>query len=172
MSRSYLLSVLLGYLQTDTVWSCLSIEEPTKLMPVQSGRSVSLPCNISSRCPGPVQYQWFVFRKHSHHQIHSDAVKYILETSSLQINELGEEDSGIYHCAAFVNGTQSPGAQAIGLGTTLVVRVNQHMIWHILLWLLFALLLIFSLVMMIFIYHKKADGLQSQQSVQGIYQNL
>lgn len=83
-----------------------------------------LTCTVSSHCPaGGWQYEWFVFKEHSHHHLNLSVSrsKYTLVGASLHISPLTVNDSGIYHCAAVHAGKPAKGAQHVGLGTTLAV---------------------------------------------------
>ncbi|XP_077411722.1 immunoglobulin superfamily member 6-like isoform X2 [Vanacampus margaritifer] len=65
-------------------------------------------------------------------------------------------DSGIYYCAATSFGNPTPGAQHVGLGTTLVVKEKtQLMVGHVLLWLTFVVLALYSSATVTLIIQKK-----------------
>uniref|UniRef100_A0A8C2ZG50 Ig-like domain-containing protein n=1 Tax=Cyclopterus lumpus TaxID=8103 RepID=A0A8C2ZG50_CYCLU len=103
--------------------SCLS--QPNGVMWQLSGESAVLKCSVNSDCSAKgLQYEWFAFRRNVHLRLRpsNESLKYSLDGASLHIKSLHVNDSGIYHCAAVSSGEPAPGAQHVGLGTTLVVR--------------------------------------------------
>lgn len=103
--------------------SCLS--QPNRVMWRQSGESAVLKCSVNSDCSAKgLHYEWFAFRENIHHRLQPQlkSLKYSLDGASLNIKSLHINDSGIYHCAAVSSGDPAPGAQHVGLGTTLVVK--------------------------------------------------
>ncbi|XP_034394616.1 immunoglobulin superfamily member 6 isoform X2 [Cyclopterus lumpus] len=127
MDRMVWFSLLLSYLpvtenkQKDE--SCLS--QPNGVMWQLSGESAVLKCSVNSDCSAKgLQYEWFAFRRNVHLRLRpsNESLKYSLDGASLHIKSLHVNDSGIYHCAAVSSGEPAPGAQHVGLGTTLVVR--------------------------------------------------
>ncbi|XP_077389517.1 immunoglobulin superfamily member 6-like isoform X5 [Festucalex cinctus] len=70
--------------------------------------------------------------------------------------QIARNDSGIYYCAATSLGDPRPGAQHVGLGTTLVVKEKtQLMVGHVLLWLTFVVLALYSSAIVTLIIQKK-----------------
>nr|XP_020491962.1 uncharacterized protein LOC109985879 [Labrus bergylta] len=118
-----------------------------------TGQSVVLRCNIKQHCLIRGQsYEWFSFREHSHGRLipQSFPLKYSLEGAFLHIKSLHTNDSGIYHCAAGMQGKPY-----VALGTTLVVREKYKvMVKNIPLWLSFVLLAFYSLALVTLIIKK------------------
>ncbi|XP_029626713.1 immunoglobulin superfamily member 6-like isoform X1 [Salmo trutta] len=136
----------------------LSLHQPDEIIWRIGGQSASLPCNIAYDTNRKMDVLWFVFKQDAHHSVDlmTQQHKYSLERNSLNINSLQANDSGVYHCAAVFRDVVCSGAQEIGQGTTLVVRERgMQMVWHVLLWLLFVLLVLYSLAILILIIRKK-----------------
>ncbi|XP_036794824.1 immunoglobulin superfamily member 6-like isoform X1 [Oncorhynchus mykiss] len=136
----------------------LSLHQPDDIIWRIGGQSASLPCNIAYDTNRNIDFLWFVFKQDAHHSVDliTQQHKYSLERNSLNINSLQANDSGVYHCAALFRDVVCSGAQEIGQGTTLVVRERGvQMAWHVLLWLLFVLLVLYSLAILILIIRKK-----------------
>ncbi|XP_034394615.1 immunoglobulin superfamily member 6 isoform X1 [Cyclopterus lumpus] len=159
MDRMVWFSLLLSYLpvtenkQKDE--SCLS--QPNGVMWQLSGESAVLKCSVNSDCSAKgLQYEWFAFRRNVHLRLRpsNESLKYSLDGASLHIKSLHVNDSGIYHCAAVSSGEPAPGAQHVGLGTTLVVREQfKTMVRHIL-WVSCVLLATYSLAILILMIKK------------------
>ncbi|XP_041735220.1 immunoglobulin superfamily member 6 [Coregonus clupeaformis] len=132
----------------------LSLHQPDEVIWRIGGQTASLPCNIVYDTNMEIDLIWFVFKEDAHHSVDlmTQQHKYSLERNALNINSLQANDSGVYHCAALFKNVVCSGAQEIGQGTTLVVR---EMTWHVLLWLLFVLLALYSLAVLIRIICKK-----------------
>ncbi|XP_056263712.1 immunoglobulin superfamily member 6 [Pseudoliparis swirei] len=170
MDRLVCFSLLLSYLpvtenmQQDE--SCLS--QPNRVMWRQSGESAILKCSINSDCSAKgLHYEWFAFRENIHHRLHAQhkSLKYSLDGASLNIKSLHINDSGIYHCAAVSRGDPAPGAQHVGLGTTLVVKGQiERLVRHIL-WVSCALLAIYSLAIVILMIKKYGCNMSVSGSV-------
>ncbi|XP_077590384.1 uncharacterized protein LOC144208428 isoform X2 [Stigmatopora nigra] len=138
--------------------SCLT--QPSQLIWREPGRDIEIQCGVSSDCSSVgLHYRWFVFQHRSHGRLNlsrHNRHKYNLHGSTLQLMDLKPNDSGIYYCAATSPGKQMPGAQHIGMGTTLVVKEKmKFMVGHILLWLTFVVLAIYSLATVTLIVQKK-----------------
>lgn len=91
----------------------------------KAGYKVVLPCTVRQECSAQHwKYEWFSFKENSHIRLklgkHVD--KYKLDGASLQISSLHVNDSGIYHCAAVLQGKPGRGMQHVGPGTTLIVK--------------------------------------------------
>ncbi|KAK2893858.1 immunoglobulin superfamily member 6 [Channa argus] len=117
-----------------------------------------LPCTASAECSeNGMSYKWFVFKKKQHSSIEVDfnSPRFSLDRASLRIKSLNVNDSGIYHCAAEWTREPTKGKQHVGMGTTLTVRALESMTKHILLWLSFVLLAIYSSVILTLILSKK-----------------
>ncbi|XP_029293334.1 immunoglobulin superfamily member 6 [Cottoperca gobio] len=160
MDRIFLFSLLLTYLPvTESMKkeeSCLS--QPKEMIWRKTGQSVVLHCSISSQCPAIGQhYEWFAFKENFHLRLNlgSESLKYSLKGASLNIMSLQVNDSGVYYCAAVSSGDPARGAQHVGLGTTLAVSEHlKSMTMHILLWISFVLLAIYSLAVVTLIIKK------------------
>ncbi|KAL0993163.1 hypothetical protein UPYG_G00104070 [Umbra pygmaea] len=121
------------------------------------GQKASLPCDITSNPNNPINVLWFVFKKDSHHLVDlvNQPKKYELEKHNLNIYSLHANDSGVYHCAAFLTDLACSGAQTIGSGTTLLVReMGMQTAWHVS-WVLFVLLTLYSLAVLFLMIRKK-----------------
>lgn len=130
---------------------CLS--QPKKIILRKTGRSVNIPCTVSSEC-SRLEFKWFVFKENNHFDLKTDHPKYSLDGASLNIKNLNLSDSGVYHCAA--TSDQEPATQYIALGTTLVVQETvKIMVRHILLWLSCILLAMYSLAIVSLFIMKK-----------------
>ncbi|XP_060921773.1 uncharacterized protein si:ch211-139g16.8 isoform X2 [Labrus mixtus] len=151
MVRLFWCSVLLFSLP---VTESMEKDEGCSSKPVEevwqnTGQSVVLWCNIKPHClTGGQSYEWFSFREHSHGRLIPQPPKYSLEGESLHIKFLHTNDSGIYYCAAGVQGKPY-----VALGTTLVVR-EKYMVRNILLWFSFVLLAFYSLALVTLIIKK------------------
>ncbi|XP_049925700.1 immunoglobulin superfamily member 6 [Epinephelus moara] len=157
MDRVFWCSLLLSCLPVieSVEKGCLS--QPNKVIWKKTGRSADLHCTVRSHClPNNFHYEWFVFKENVHFCLNlNNPAKYSLNEASLHITSLQVNDSGIYHCAAALNGSSASGAQHVGMGTTLVVR-EQDRTWlkDIVLWLSFVLLAIYTLVIVTLILKK------------------
>ncbi|XP_027141153.1 immunoglobulin superfamily member 6 isoform X2 [Larimichthys crocea] len=158
MERLFWFSLLLTYLPVtesmENADSCLSQPETVIL---QTGQSAFLPCTVSSHCSAnDWDYEWISFKESTCIRINlKNPLKYSLEGASLHIRSLQANDSGIYYCAALNHGDSAHGTQHVGFGTTLVVRERFKIrTKHILLWLSFVLLAIYSLVILTLIIKK------------------
>ncbi|XP_051243507.1 uncharacterized protein si:ch211-139g16.8 [Dicentrarchus labrax] len=157
MHRLIWFSLLLTYLpvtaNTEMTNSCLS--QPNEDIWMKMGQSVVLPCTVTPHCSGKGwHYEWFIFKDDSYLRLKLHG-KYSLDGASLHIKSLVADDSGIYHCAAVLHGQPARGGQHVGLGTTLVVKEKVRiMVRHILLWVFFVLLIIYSLAVVTLIVKK------------------
>ncbi|CAB1342297.1 unnamed protein product [Coregonus sp. 'balchen'] len=143
----------------------LSLHQPDEVIWRIGGQTASLPCNITYDTNMEIDLIWFVFKEDAHHSVDlmTQQHKYSLERNALNINSLQANDSGVYHCAALFKNVVCSGAQEIGQGTTLVVREwGMQMTWHVLLWLLFVLLALYSLAVLILIICKKKNTVRVQ----------
>ncbi|KAL6102905.1 igsf6 [Pungitius sinensis] len=158
MDRLVWFSLLLSYLPvTESVTKEAScFPPPIKRMVRQTGTNAVLQCPIESRCFKDQHYEWFIFMEnlHVHLKLSSNSQKYSLEETSLKINSLQVNDSGIYHCAVVSSGDPAAGAQHIALGTTLVVREQIRTMIKYFLWVSFALLAVYSLALVTLIIKK------------------
>ncbi|XP_063760134.1 immunoglobulin superfamily member 6 [Eleginops maclovinus] len=156
MDRLFCFSLLLTYLPvTESMEDCLT--QPNNMIWQKTGQSVFLKCTLHSHClRKEFQFGWFAFKENFHLRLNlsKNFQKYSLDNASLNIKSLHTNDSGIYYCAVWSN-AKAAGAQYIALGTTLVVSeyVNP-MVRHVLLWLSFVLLAIYSLALVILILKK------------------
>ncbi|GAA6228642.1 immunoglobulin superfamily member 6 [Lates japonicus] len=155
MDRLFWFSLLLTHLPVTD--SCLT--QPEKEMWRKTGQDALLPCNASSQCSTTgFHFEWFVFKETSHHHlnVNGNKDKYSLEGASLRIKSLNTNDSGIYHCAAASPGESESRKPHVGTGTSLTVRgAVKTMARHILLWLSFVLLVIYSIAVVTLIILKK-----------------
>ncbi|XP_019906860.1 immunoglobulin superfamily member 6 isoform X2 [Esox lucius] len=135
----------------------LLVYQPDEVMWQVSDQSGSLPCTITTNSTKPIEIRWFVFSEHSYHLVDLDtySYKYRLEKQALNINSLQANDSGIYHCAAFLSDMACSGAQTIGQGTTVLVKERGMEITGYVLWLLFVLLALYSVAVLILLICKK-----------------
>ncbi|XP_041942062.1 uncharacterized protein si:ch211-139g16.8 isoform X2 [Alosa sapidissima] len=111
--------------------------------------SHSIPCDVSvTQCPGGVDFSWHVFRKSSYEWLNLDAgsSKFsVLNEGALEVKSFHVVDSGIYHCGVEYHRT---GKQIIGNGTVVTVTALSHQIRQALLWFLFAVLALYSLIVL------------------------
>ncbi|XP_035511392.1 immunoglobulin superfamily member 6 [Morone saxatilis] len=159
MHRLIWFSLLLTYLPVtasmEMTSSCLS--QPNEAIWKKMGQSVVLPCTVMPNCrANDLEYEWCIFKEHSCFCLKLlDNHKYSLDGSSLHIKSLDANDSGIYYCAAVLNGEPAQGKLHVGSGTTLVVKEKVNiMVRHILLWVFFVLLTIYSLAVVTLILKK------------------
>ncbi|XP_077474501.1 immunoglobulin superfamily member 6 [Stigmatopora argus] len=139
-------------------WSCLT--QPSQLIWREPGQATEIQCIVHRSCSSQgLHYRWFVFQNRSYGPLdvsHHNRHKYKLQGSTLQLMNLKPNDSGIYYCAATSPEKQTPGAQHVGLGTTLVVKEKMKFnVVHILLCLTFVILAIYNLVTVTLIVQKK-----------------
>ncbi|XP_029998291.1 uncharacterized protein LOC115425004 [Sphaeramia orbicularis] len=156
MDRLLWFYFLLIYLPvTESMDKTVCLSQP-KVVWRKTEQSAVLSCTVHSNCSDTgLQYRWFVFRKDTHSEVHDSPPKCVLNGPTLHINSLDVTDSGIYHCAAVsLDREPEAGRQHIGLGTTLVVR-EKTKVRHILLWLSFILMAIYSLVILALVILKK-----------------
>ncbi|XP_044186756.1 immunoglobulin superfamily member 6 [Thunnus albacares] len=161
MDRLFGFSLLLTYLSViesaGKTESCLS--QPGDIIWKKTGHNAVLSCTVSSQCSTKnLEYEWFAFKENTPLRLDlgSNQKKYILNGTSLHIQSLNVNDSGIYHCAAVPKEAPAPGEQYVGTGTTLEVKeVLKPMVRNNLLWLLFVLLAIYSLAVVTLIILKK-----------------
>ncbi|XP_077389490.1 uncharacterized protein LOC144026588 isoform X2 [Festucalex cinctus] len=137
--------------------SCLS--QPSRVIWRGPGQDAVIRCSVHPDCSAEsFFYKWFAFERRSHGALNLDHNhhKYRLEGATLHIMSLNSNDSGIYYCAATSLGDPRPGAQHVGLGTTLVVKEKtQLMVGHVLLWLTFVVLALYSSAIVTLIIQKK-----------------
>ncbi|XP_033998586.1 immunoglobulin superfamily member 6 [Trematomus bernacchii] len=156
MDRLFCFSLLLSYLPvTESMEGCLS--QPNKMIWRKTGQTVFLKC-LSSNCltKEGLQFEWFAFKENVHLPLNvsKNPHKYSLDKASLNIKSLHTNESGIYYCAVF-SGYTAKGTSYVALGTTLVVtEYISPLVRHILLWLSFALLAIYSLAIVTLILKK------------------
>lgn len=156
--------------------SCSS--QPDEVIWRKTGQSAEIPCTVTCS-DKPMHYEWFVFKESVHLRLNWPDK----DQTSLHINSLQANDSGIYYCAAVTSGDPEPGKLYVGLGTTLVVKGKsllrgklilkdqmfgsvkdsfyllfservKVMVRYYLLWLSLALLAIYSLALVTFIIKK------------------
>lgn len=110
----------------------VKITEPQDHLYSRINQSVSIFCHINMSDCKDNHYNvfWYVFKQDSHYQLNtvSQPHKYSMEKEMLQINSLSHHDGGVYYCAAVKTGySESPGMQAFGKGTTLIVQGETDM---------------------------------------------
>ncbi|XP_017277356.1 immunoglobulin superfamily member 6 isoform X2 [Kryptolebias marmoratus] len=148
-----LLTHLCGTESTEKEESCLF--QPREVIFNKTEESAVLFCNVSNCHHQNLDYQWFVFRENYHCRV-SETTRYRLKGASLQIRSLNANDSGVYLCAVKSRSEEKCCRPHVGLGTTLVVRERvKIMKTHVILWLFFALLAIYSLTLVALIILKK-----------------
>ncbi|XP_057673013.1 immunoglobulin superfamily member 6 [Corythoichthys intestinalis] len=138
--------------------SCLT--QPSQPIWREPGQEAEIQCSVHSDCSAEgLHYRWFVFQRKTHGLLDlgpPNHHKYNLQGSTLQLMDLNPNDSGIYYCAATSPGKQTPGAQHVGMGTTLIVKEKMKFtVGHILLWLTFVVLAVYSLATVTLIVQKK-----------------
>uniref|UniRef100_A0A3Q3BK34 Ig-like domain-containing protein n=1 Tax=Kryptolebias marmoratus TaxID=37003 RepID=A0A3Q3BK34_KRYMA len=140
---------------TEKEESCLF--QPREVIFNKTEESAVLFCNVSNCHHQNLDYQWFVFRENYHCRV-SETTRYRLKGASLQIRSLNANDSGVYLCAVKSRSEEKCCRPHVGLGTTLVVRERvKIMKTHVILWLFFALLAIYSLTLVALIILKKVN---------------
>ncbi|KAM9783612.1 immunoglobulin superfamily member 6 [Syngnathus typhle] len=137
--------------------SCLS--QPSGVIWRQLGQDAVIQCSFLPDCLAEnLRYKWFAFEHRSHGTLDlaQNHHKYSLHGADLQIRSLNGNDSGIYYCAATTQREPTPGAQHVGLGTTLVVKEKTKlMVGHVLLWLTVVVLALYSSATVTLIVQKK-----------------
>ncbi|XP_051905519.1 uncharacterized protein si:ch211-139g16.8 isoform X1 [Hippocampus zosterae] len=133
--------------------------QPRSVIWRELGQDAVIQCSVRPNCLSErLHYRWFAFERRSHGRLNlaHNHHKYILHGATLQIMSLNANDSGIYFCAATSWGEPAPGAQHVGLGTTLVVKEKTKlMVGHVLLWLTFVVLALYSSATVTLIIQKK-----------------
>uniref|UniRef100_A0A3Q2ZKV5 Ig-like domain-containing protein n=1 Tax=Hippocampus comes TaxID=109280 RepID=A0A3Q2ZKV5_HIPCM len=103
--------------------------QPRRVIWRELGQDAVIQCSVRPNCSSErLHYRWFAFERRSHGRLNlaHNHHKYILHGATLQIMSLNANDSGIYFCAATTWGEPAPGAQHVGLGTTLVVKGKEN----------------------------------------------
>ncbi|KAM8824391.1 uncharacterized protein ACB058_020646 isoform 2-T2 [Synchiropus picturatus] len=123
----------------------------------KTGHDVNLTCKVKENCfISDLDFQWFIFKEDSHFLLsNKHDPRFTFSGASLIIKSTNANDSGIYHCAALERGGAKSGAQYVGTGSTLVVKDNITPVSYILLWVLLALMLVYSLAVVTLIILKK-----------------
>ncbi|XP_028268751.1 immunoglobulin superfamily member 6 [Parambassis ranga] len=154
------LALLLAHLlvteSVEKTQPCIS--QPSTVIWHKTQQTAVLNCSMASHCSASLRYEWFTVKEHSHRRlsITANKDKYRLVGSSLHIRSLNTSDSGIYHCAAAAPEAPKCCTKHVGEGVTLVVRDHvKIMVRHILLWLSFVLLVIYSLAVVTLLILKK-----------------
>ncbi|XP_062387097.1 uncharacterized protein si:ch211-139g16.8 [Sardina pilchardus] len=133
--------------------SCeMGVKEPIKEIWLVEDESRCIPCDVSvSGCLGEVHFTWHVFRKSSSEWLNPDlgSPKFSVQTEGgLKVKSFQEDDSGIYYCGVTATGHHGTQKQIIGNGTVVTVTALSHQIRQALLWLLFAVLALYSLIVL------------------------
>ncbi|KAK2833480.1 hypothetical protein Q5P01_017369 [Channa striata] len=160
MDQFFLFCLLLTYLPvTGSNGKDICLTQPVNKITCKVGEDTLLLCNVSANCLGQgMNYKWFVFKENIRHpfEVSRSSHKFNLEKASLHITSVNVNDSGIYYCAAEWSGEPTRGKQRVGQGTTLlVVAQGKKMVKDILLWLTFALLVLYNLVILTHLLSKK-----------------
>ncbi|XP_053707816.1 uncharacterized protein si:ch211-139g16.8 isoform X2 [Synchiropus splendidus] len=123
----------------------------------KTGHDANLTCKVKENCfTSDLDFQWFIFKEDSHFLLsNKHDPRFTFSGSSLIIKSTNANDSGIYHCAALERGGAKSGAQYVGTGSILVVKDNITPVSYILLWVLLALMLVYSLAVVTLIILKK-----------------
>ncbi|XP_034448038.1 uncharacterized protein si:ch211-139g16.8 [Hippoglossus hippoglossus] len=154
---SLMLTHLLLTDSSENTEICLS--QPHRETWRETEQEVVLRCTVSSHCSQEsFNYMWIVFKEDSHFPLKLNGIppKYSLDRASLRIKPLNINDTGIYYCAAVRSGNPANGSQHVGLGTALTVTGHvKTLARHILLWLSFVLLVIYSTAIVTLIIFKK-----------------
>ncbi|KAJ8251154.1 hypothetical protein GJAV_G00217900 [Gymnothorax javanicus] len=156
VSLLFLLAIALMCLTESRSVPCRAEINQLEEVRVQtSARTTTLPCYITHRCRSGTPYvRWFVFGRDAHRKIQTQTAKYSMNGQNLTIHFLRANDSGVYYCAVF----SSKIVPSIGNGTRLVVRgrPNNTTTKQALLWTLFAVLAVYSALILMLLVSKKA----------------
>ncbi|KAG7459373.1 hypothetical protein MATL_G00210020 [Megalops atlanticus] len=136
-----------------------TISQPSEMTAHIGVESAVLPCTITPACSkADTHSHWFVFRQDSHHHLNIQLPKYSIHEGNLSIHSVQANDSGVYYCAATLTASNQQVAPSIGSGTRLVVRENPSTIdGQALLWSLFAIAALYSLIVLILLIYKKVS---------------
>ncbi|KAL2100910.1 hypothetical protein ACEWY4_002671 [Coilia grayii] len=131
----------------------LTKQTSAEIWPVEHS-SVHIFCDVSvAQCQGKekLQFTWHVLRKSSSEPLIVDpgSPKYsVLQKGDLEVKSFHANDSGIYFCGVTVGDQGRKGQQMIGHGTVVTVTVISHQIQQAVLWLLFVVLALYSLIVL------------------------
>ncbi|XP_064170925.1 immunoglobulin superfamily member 6 [Anguilla rostrata] len=151
------LSVSLVCLAESRMLCRTVISQPDEVTAFTAARATILPCNVTHRCPNIASpIRWFVFRRDHHEEIHVQLRKYSMDGRDLTIHSPQTNDSGVYYCSTAMSSTTTVVVPSIGNGTRLVVREKPNTTtMTALLWTLFAVLALYSLLILSLLICKK-----------------
>lgn len=105
----------------------VSVIQPPYIEVDATSSNVTIPCTfVMDGCSSHPTTLWFRYFSHSHEDlctpICANRAKFGINSSSLQIKDIGAGDIAVYFCGVALQNPHSPGSKQVGGGTTLVLR--------------------------------------------------
>ncbi|KAJ8253858.1 hypothetical protein COCON_G00204700 [Conger conger] len=155
ISLLFQLSFTLIYMKESLGEACKGLINQTEEVPAfTTVQAITLHCPIPDLCRNSAKSttHWFVFRNASHQEISARGPKYSIDDKDLTIHSPQTNDSGVYYCGVVLSSKKA----SIGTGTRLVVREKRDTTTQTaLLWTLFAVLALYSLLILVLLLSKK-----------------
>ncbi|XP_063073068.1 uncharacterized protein LOC134463752 [Engraulis encrasicolus] len=133
-------------------------ETSSELWPKEDS-TFHIPCDVNVvQCGNKknTEFTWHVLRKSSSELLNTgSSPKYaVLEKGALTVRSFNANDSGVYFCGVSLGDQGKKGQQMIGHGTRVTIAVLSHQIQQAFLWLFFAILALYSLIVLILLIMK------------------
>ncbi|KAJ6659758.1 hypothetical protein lerEdw1_018474 [Lerista edwardsae] len=105
----------------------VTVTQPQYIEADALASNITIPCTFSADgCPSPPTTVWFRYFSHTHEDlctpVCANSAKFRTDLSSLQIKDIGAEDTAVYFCGVAYQNSHSPSSKQTGGGTTLVVK--------------------------------------------------